>query len=811
MVVFEDVKNVTAEEYFNNDEFAINGFNKKYCHYKSDGSIENPAEVFYRVAKGLDFDNKYTDIWFSLMYEGWFRPGGSILSGVGASFKSSLFNCSTIPLKGDSLEDIARCDYDVMKCAAFRQGIGVDFSNLRPLSSRINNAAQKSTGVVPWMSKIVDNGKYVGQLGRMPALLGSLKDKHPDIFDFIQSKVDKQVMENVNISVQLSNEFMEQVEVDGMWELRFDFEDDKYPSISREVKAVDLFNHIAETAYNTAEPGVQFIDLFRSGSITHQVYEATGDERYKVISTNACSEKPLPAYSVCNLFSVNMGAFSFDNYKEELLDIVPYIVKMADNVVDYELENNLSPLPEQRWIMEQTREIGLGITNIHGWLLGRGLQYDSDEAIDVVEDFFKNYAYAVFNSSVNLGAEKGNAPAFDEVSDKEVFMRSSYFKNIVDNFYDGVPTCLRNMAHMSVAPTGSISSTFPTPCVSSGIEPIISPCYWRKTRIEDRSKYKYYFIIPNQVKDIVLSYITDKEDYDKLDNFSGSVLDETGSIGEEFVDLFKKYLPEGLLKHSHEINVDKKIELLSRLYNWVDAGVSCTFNLPKTSTVQDVKRIYRDVYKAGGRAVSVYVEGSRDGILLFEFPKKAAKPHFCEESRPVDIVYNCAPKRPEILPCAVHQTAVAGEKHVVLVGMFNDKPFEVFCGSSDDIYLPQKCDSGFIIKQGGGKYGLQVKIRRSDVVYEDIANVLMDDEQKALTRMLSLCLRHGVYPQFIVDQLKKSNGSITTFSAAISRVLSKYIVDYVSKDNKCPMCGEYGLVFVEGCIQCENCDYSKCG
>jgi len=944
MIKFEDVKHITSKEYLNGEDYAADTFDEKYCYTKEDGSIETPAEVFWRVVSGL-CDPEYREKTFSLLWEGWFRPGGSVLQGVHAVNKISLANCCTLPLEGDSLEDIAKCEYTVMKCAAFRQGIGIDFSNLRPRGTAINNAAQQSTGAIPWMKKVVSNGEVVGQRGRKPALLISLKDRHPDIFEFVLSKTEKGQIEDANISVQISDAFMEAVKNNDKWELRFDF-DNGYESIVKEVNATDLFDIIANTAHSTAEPGVQYIDQLRKGSMVHQIYESTADERFKIISTNACqpgfadvltpggirtfdnvnvddtiwsgqrwttiikkwftgikpvykyktlagsfvgtedhrvvqhgkkikvknacaidasyipedmnfslkdpypsrtyfildieylgefpvyditvdapehtywtdgllvsncSEKSLPAYSICNLSSINMEMFDPETYEEQLDDIVPLIVRLSDSVVSYELENDLSPLPEQKWILEQTREIGCGITNIHGWLLKQGLSYDSDEAIKKVEDFWKSYAYRVFKASADLGKEKGNAPAYDLV-DKSDLMESTYFKNIVDEFYQGDYNIenMRNMAHLSIAPSGSISSTFPKPCVSSGIEPIIAPYYWRKTRIKDRSKYQYYFIIPNRIKEYLLSVIDkDSEGYKKLNDFSGSVLDEDGSIGKEYISIINSNLPKGFFKPAHKIDPVQKIKLLGKIYQWIDASISVTYNLPSTATVEDVKDIYLKTYKAGGRAVSVYVDGSRENILLTEFPKEK-QDSICEENRPVSIIYNCAPKRPDVLPCDIHQISVKGNKWVVLVGLLYGKPFEIFCGPSEDIYLPQKCREGEIIKKGGGKYALKVKIRNSYVTYDDIANLLMESTERCITRMLSTGLRHGVYPQFIVDQMKKSSGDITDFATAISRVLSKYVIDYVMKDNNCPKCGEPSLTFMEGCMKCVNCNYTRC-
>jgi ribonucleoside-diphosphate reductase alpha chain len=326
--------------------------------------------------------------------------------------------------------------------------------------------------------------------------------------------------------------------------------------------------------------------------------------------------------------------------------------------------------------------------------------------------------------------------------------------------------------------------------------------------MQDRNKYQYYFIIPNRIQEFIMANLEkDSDDYKRMVEFSGSVLDEDGSIGKEYIKIIDRNLPKGFFKPSHDIDYNQKVKLMARLYEWMESSISCTFNLPKTSTVQDVKNIYMAAYDHKVRAVSVYVDGSREGILVTEFPQETS---ICTENRPVDICYNCAPKRPKELPCNIHQVSVKGERWVVLVGMFNDKPFEIFCGAVEDIYLPQKCNEGSIVKQGNGKYSLKVKIRNSDVVYEDIADVLMSDNEKALTRLLSLNLRHGVYIQFIVDQLKKSKGNITSFSTAISRVLGKYVIDYVMKDNTCPLCGKASLSFDEGCIKCLECGYSRC-
>lgn len=308
LIKYDNVKHITSKEYLSEDEYAHTVFDVKYCiRWDAEGNvvtdtslpyarIETPADVFWRIASGLASMEKntedvlhYRDAWFALMWLGWFRPGGSVMSGVGAPVAKSLLNCTTLPLSEDSIEGINRIDYDIMKCAAFRQGLGFDASILRPRGALVNNAAEESTGAVPWISKLVDNGEYVGQKGRKPAILVSLKDHHPDIVEFICSKTEKGKLENANISVQVSNAFIEAVKAGSEWELFYEFEaGSKYSRISKTIEAKYLFDLIAEKAFSTAEPGVQYIDLLREGSMVHQIYLDTNDGRFKIISTNAC-------------------------------------------------------------------------------------------------------------------------------------------------------------------------------------------------------------------------------------------------------------------------------------------------------------------------------------------------------------------------------------------------------------------------------------------------------------------------------------------------------------------------------------------
>jgi ribonucleoside-diphosphate reductase alpha chain len=842
---------ITPEEFFNGNQMKIDIFKHKYA--KNNESVD---ECFTRIADEIsnayyedDKEKQYwTDRWARELLNDKWRPGGSIIASTNNPTKKiSTFNCTGFTIDEDTLEAIHKTRYDASKAAAYRQGSGINFSKLRPKGTPINNSAEISEGVISWMKSFDRIADEVGQKGRIPALLFSLSVDHPDIEDFISCKDKLDTINNANISVLINDEFMKAVEDDKEWAMSFGSygaDTDCINVTTKIVKARYLLNKIAKHSWQTAEPGVLFLDNMKNGSIQ----EALG---YEIETCNACSEKPLSSHSVCCLASINMSKvpnIDSKKFKPYIKEITQSLVRFMDNVNEYEIKNSFkSPLSEQLSIVKQLREIGLGFTNTHQWLYNQGLEYDSDEGIAAKEEFTRWYLYYAFIASAELAKERGPCPAWNEARRHDVLIDSISFKDLdgilnnikksdkkitpyLERIFKEFPdlaqlyytTGIRNAALLSIAPTGSLSFTFSEDCLSTGIEPVIGRAYWQKTRATTKGNhYDYYFRLPDTVKEILLqemkkyaSSLSKEEcskfadgDFKTIDEFSGSVLDNNGKIGENILRIIDKYLPKNLLKTSHEIDPFKKIELISKVQKYVDASISVTFNLPKDFPVEEVERLYIESHKAGLKGISIYRDGCREGILLFEFPNsKEIKIKETDKRRPDDIFIHHAPKRPKTLPCEIFNIL----NHKIIIGLFNDKPYEVFIIDPEiklthhkvKYVLPNK---GFIHKKSKQQYSL-LDIDNNEILENLIDRELLTEEIKVLTRLTSTCLRHGVPLDFILRQLSLFT-SDEKYPKAIANVLKKYdrlMLDVLSGDKKCNECGEL-LVKHEGCLVCMSC------
>jgi ribonucleotide reductase alpha subunit/intein/homing endonuclease len=499
MIFYDDVKDQTTEEYFKGNNFSIDAFKSKYALHPDESyvdAVKRVCDFIASVEPTPELQKYWAERWFDEIYSDWWHPAGSIMQGSGSGRKVSLMNCVTVSLgsisadeEWDNLESIIKnAAYTIAKTAAYRQGLGVDFSRLRPRKSKVLNSSNESTGSVHWMKFIDSIGNYVGQSGRVPAMLFSLSIKHPDIEEFITVKSDYSKIQNANISVQITDDFYEAVENDSEWNLVFeipevkkgdrvyvdvhstnmdseyDHEKKKWYNISthdrqqeiiqKTLSARKLLELIARNMSANAEPGIQNIDVARKYSNSDYVYDSECEYSSKIISSNACSEQMLSRDSQCVLSSLNFGKFSTlrEEYEKELSVIGESINRFLDNVHTCELQYETYATPHQKMAINYLRRTGAGYTNVGEWLFKQGLEYGTYDANKASEHFTKMYNYNLYKSSIALGKEKGNFGLFV----REKYIQSPFIQRMMKEFPDLTFDTMRNVTLSSVAPTGCV-------------------------------------------------------------------------------------------------------------------------------------------------------------------------------------------------------------------------------------------------------------------------------------------------------------------------------------------------------------------
>ena len=865
MIKFEDVKNVTTEQYFNNNQFSIDAFNKKYAAFPGETypqALKRVCDFIASVETTKELQKHWSEKWFDEIYNDWWHPAGSIMQGAGSDRKISLANCTTISMgvqddkkEWDNLESIIKnTGYTLAKTAAYRQGLGIDGSRLRPEGSSIMNSANKSTGVVHWLQWLDNMAYYVGQQGRIPAILLSLSIKHPDIEKFITVKSDYTKIQNANISVQITNDFYKAVENNEDWELYFKIPktkkgekiyvdvhstdmDCKYDDevkmwykvathnkkeevITKTIKAKKLLELLAENMGNNAEPGIQNIDIARQLSNSDAVYDPNDIYDSRILSTNACSEQYLSRESLCVLSSINMETFSVDSVEcgQQLMNIGESINRFLDNVNECELVYQTYATPHQKLAIEKLRRTGAGITNIGGWLFKLYMEYGSPNANLKVDYFLEMYNYALYVSTIKLGKEKGSFGLFN----KEKIVKSGFIKQLQAHLkkrgYDElVFDAMRNVTVSSIAPTGTLSLMFRAMPMSYGIEPGFGLYYWKRTRIS--GKYEYYFIVPNIVRQSFKTMGIDlplKSDAIK-DTWDGKYGKPVAKIIDDNKDKFK-------FKNATEVDPMDKLDLMSRAMKSVDSSISVTYMLPEKTTTKDVYKFILAAYNSGVKSIAAFPDRKMYGIIsLLPFKDLAMKlrsegvnisaQNFSpDELKEMNMSYeyiqvSSAPKRPTKLPSDVYSITVKGEKFVVAIGLLNGAPYEIFCGKMNGLNFKFQYKEGIIEKVKKGQYKLEIG---EDISVEDFSGYFKPVEAE-LFRMVSTSMRHGVPIKFIVEQLSKSADDLSSLTAAASRVLKKYIkAGEIATGITCPVCHSDVEYDETGCTTCTKCDWSKC-
>lgn len=797
MYLYKDVLEKSTE-YFNGDKLAGKVFADKYALRNDNGEIleDTPEPMHKRVAKELariesqKFNRPYSeDYIFSLMDKfKYVVPQGSILYGCGNPYSiTSLSNCYVIESPCDSYGGILRADQHLVQISKRRGGIGVDLSKLRPKGSSTKNAARSSTGIVSWMERYSNSIREVGQDGRRGALMITLSVHHPDILDFITIKNDPTKVTGANISVRLTNEFLKAVEQDEEYELRFPVES---RNIVGKIKAKTIWDTIINSAWLMAEPGL----LFWDDIINYNAVDCYGDVGFETVSTNPCSELPLCYNDSCrllllNLFSYVSNPFT-DNAKFDhklFYEHSKVAQRLMDDIIDLELEKiecilqKIVEDPEKNTIKEEEynlwcgikkkcidgRRTGLGITALGDTLAALGFKYDEDNALIAVDAIFKNLKLAALESSCNIAEELGPFAVWNWNKEKEsMFLLQVKLEN--PELYDRISKYgRRNIGHLTVAPTGSMSILTQT---TSGVEPLfrLNP-YIRRKKVNPGDK--------NAKVDFV------DQNGDSWQNFD---------VYHPRVAQWMKVNKNNNLEDSpwfgccaEDIDWQQRIKLQGVIQRHIDHAISSTINLPETVTESEVSTIYMEAWKNRLKGVTVYRNNCRTGVLVDKVEPKQNK------------------KRPKKLSCDIYHPVVKGNRYYVAVGLTEEgKVYEVFAGNNG---INHDTNKGYIQRIKNGKYTL---ISDNEIIVENLCDQC-GDEEEAIARLASISLRNQVDIQSVVDQLEKTKGHLSGFTKAITRVLKKYIPEGSKSTEKCPDCFSH-LVYSEGCKRCPGCGWSKC-
>ncbi|MGC8644740.1 MAG: adenosylcobalamin-dependent ribonucleoside-diphosphate reductase [Thermoplasmata archaeon] len=755
---FEEIPPETLAR-FNNDELRARVFIDKYAIRDENGNLVEkvPEEMWRRVAReiaSVESSSKVPE-WESKFY--WllenFRmvPGGRILFGAGQEKykrRVTLNNCYVIPIRDDSLESIFEWTKEAARTYSLGGGVGTDISILRPRGAPVNNAALRSTGSVSFMNIMSETTGTIGQAGRRGALMITIRVDHPDILDFIRVKRDLNRVRYANISVRITDEFMRKVENDEDFTLYY--ESEKVKRIERKVKARELWNELIDSARNWAEPGLIFWDTMKRESTS----EYNGME---ILTTNPCSEIPLEAYGACNLGNVNLSEFVNNPFEspeikwDELEKAVRYTVRFLDDVVDYNLYKH--PLKQQTEEAAKSRRIGVGFTGLADMLIKMKVKYDTKESIDFVDRLFRRIMNIIYDESTNIAAEKGTFPGFD----LEKHMRSPFMSRLDPEVLEKVKKFgLRNVALITIPPVGSGSALAGT---SSGIEPVFAFSYTRRSESLSKQTFKVYHPLVREYME--LYGIKDESD-----------------LPEYFVE-------------AHKIDPMFRVQLQATIQRYIDHSISSTVNLPSSTTADEVGRIYFAAWKAGCKGITVYREGSREGILLTnEEVRKKEKREF-ERSMMLSgrtIVF-------PLLETGKLYTTINFDSEGNPVEVFvnvgksgsEEKAYSEAIGRLISLYLQQGGDISKVIKALTG-----IKGKTTTFLNGTKITSVPDGVAKAI----ELAMKGGqpqstLTGEFLVSDLKPKEKKESSFST-------------------CPKCGNETLVFENGCLTCKTCGYSKC-
>ena len=740
-------------------------------------------------------------------------PQGSVMSSLGNPFViASLSNCVVLPEIHDSYGGILHTDQQLVQLFKRRCGVGIDLSSLRPSGMRVSNAAGTTSGPVSFMERFSNTTREVAQNGRRGALMITMDVAHPDIEHFVTIKQDLTKVTGANVSIRLSNAFMQAVKEDRDFVLQWPIDAQK-PEVTKTIKARELWNTIISCAHKTAEPGLIFWDRQHDYS-TSSVYPG-----YRNVSTNPCSEIAMQGGDSCRLMAINLLSFVEEPFTpqarfnhDHFWKVTYEGQRLSDDLVELELESierifekiDQDPEPEhvkrverETWQLlydagKKGRRTGLGFTALADALAALGLPYDSAQAMEAMDAIMRTKCEAEFTSSIDLAIERGAFEGFDPAIERTSAFTAMLEADFPEVYHKMMEEGRRNISLSTVAPTGTLSLLTQT---SSGIEPVFLTSYKRRRKLgSEAPKEKVAF-----VDDLGDAW----EEFTVYHHGLKQWMEATGQKDESKSPYAGSTAPE--IKWANRVKIQAIIQ------KYVTHSISSTINLPHDVSVEEVGGIYLKAWEDGLKGITVYRDGSRSGVLVADTPPAAKAPvAHIEEYQ--------APPRPERLEARIVRFSNDEEKWIAVVGLLEGRPYEIFTGRAEDsFFLPGYVEAGWVIKKTNGSTRYDFRYIDKDgykVTIEGLSRSF-NPEYWNYAKLISGILRQGMPLPQVVDLVANLNLSdhINTWKNGVARALKQFIPDGTkATDHTCSECGDpEGLIYEEGCLKCKSCGNTKCG
>ncbi|MBL4751960.1 MAG: adenosylcobalamin-dependent ribonucleoside-diphosphate reductase [Amylibacter sp.] len=739
----------------------------KYRFKEADGTpLDHGVEdTWKRIAGALASVEKQPDLWADKFYNALedfkFLPAGRIIAGAGTGRSVTLFNCFVMGTVPDTMGGI----FDMLKEAALTMqqggGIGYDFSTLRPKGAAVKGVAADASGPLSFMDVWDAMCRTIMSAGsRRGAMMATMRCDHPDIDQFIEAKKDGARLRMFNLSVLITDDFMDAVKSDATWDLVFD------GMVYKTVKALGLWNKIMQATYDYAEPGVIFID--RINKKNNLYYCET------IAATNPCGEQPLPPYGACLLGSINLARLVKDPFADgadldtaALDDLVRTAVRMMDNVVDA----SRFPLEAQAQEARAKRRIGLGVTGLADALLMVGVRYGSEDGAARTEAWMKQIARAAYLASSDLAAEKGAFALFDA----EAFLASETMQDMDADVRDAIAkNGIRNALLTSIAPTGTISLYAGN--VSSGIEPVFAYSYTRKVLQKDGSR----------TEEEVVDYAVDM-------------------WREKFGD---KELPDYFVNAQTLAPLDH-VRMQAAAQKWIDSSISKTINCPEDISFDDFKQVYMAAWDQGCKGCTTYRPNDVTGSVLTVSETTETAP---EIDKGADVVYLSEPlSRPDALEGHTYKIKWPESQHAIYITI-NDviekdkrRPFEVFINSKNmehyawTLALTRMISAVF--RRGGD---VSFVVEELKAVFDPRGGAWVQGKYipSILAAIGGVIEQHMIRIGFIAGEGTHLKSDPKAEAIAVGER---------PRGPACPSCGQFGMRMIEGCMTCGDCGHSKCG